>query len=828
MTSSSTAEFPVLLAFPPQGHWTQPHLAIPSLVAWLRAEGYSNVHQMDLSVEAFDHFLTPEYLQRAKVKAQGRIPLERLQAAEALPLGEARAWRAAVEAAVSADALIARVEDAKRLVRGQDAEHDGERGFWEPDRYLPAVRTLYHGLRLVSAAHYPSELTPHNFTMRYSNDRSHEVLAATLDEDENPFIAFYRECVLPRIVALQPRVLGLSVLYGSQLVPALTLGRLVKAALPDCHVTAGGGYLAYVGKKVMQAPGMDTCLDSIVFHEGEAPLLALCDALRGAQGELRNDALRGAQGELRNDALRGAQGDLRNEDLRAPGAGRRADLSLVGSLAWFDRRGDAAEPTFNLPAHPIKLDAAPAPDLDGLPFDLYFSPRLVVPYDVNRGCYYGECTFCTLPTVIGPGYRTRSAETIARHVLELRDRYATTHFNFITDCMPPGLLEDLPQRLIADRAGITWWADARVEPKSYTPAGTKLLYDSGCRKLLFGFESASKRILKMMMKGQSLKSVVEVAQNCAKADISVTFYAMVGFPTETRDEARATLEFLEQHAGTVREVSLQTFHIDEVALTYREPERFGLKILDDPGANLALYHDYEAESGMTQQEAAEMFEELMASFRRNLPLFAGDNVFYFMQKSHYFLHLAGTTERAAETPASFEARLRARLERKATRGTPGALRVRPGLVSVPLSFGYRGARELIAHPLARAARPDFLTGRFVGDAEELAEARLPHLPPASSVLVYDGDSAEFVELRPDGLAVLRALERAGSLEALARSASPAGRARLEVFAAALHRLGILTAEPARTAHDMTLTPRRAASHPPRTTATQESEHAPQG
>jgi len=798
MHSTRTAEFPVLLAFPPQGHWTQPHLAIPSLVAWLRSQGYTSVHQMDLSVEAFDHFLTPSYLERAKAKARARLPLERLQAAETLPLGEARAWRAAVEAEVSADALIARVEDAKRLVRGQDAASDDARGFWDPDRYLPAVRTLYHGLRLVSAAHYPSELTPHNFTMRYSNDRSHEVLAATRDEDENPFLAFYRERVLPRIVALRPRVLGLSVLYGSQLVPALTLGRLVKEALPECHVTAGGGYLAYVGKKVMQAAGIAACLDSIVFHEGEAPLLGLCDALRDAGSER--------------------------------GAAAGADLSLVGSLVWFDRRGGGARPTFNLPAHPIKLDAAPAPDLDGLPFDKYFSPRLVVPYDVNRGCYYGECTFCTLPTVIGPGYRTRSAQTIAHHVLELRDKYATTHFNFITDCMPPGLLEDLPRRLIADDAGITWWADARVEPKSYTPAGTKLLYDSGCRKLLFGFESASKRILKMMMKGQSLKSVIEVAENCAKADISVTFYAMVGFPTETREEARATLRFLEEHAGTVREVSLQTFHIDEVALTYREPERFGLKILDDPGADLALYHDYEAQSGMTQEEAAEMFEELMASFRQKLPLFAGDNVFYFMQKSHYFLHLVGTPERAPETPDSFEQRLRARMERKARRGVVGSLRVRPGLASVPLSFAYKGARDLIAHPLARAARPDFLTGRFVGDAEQLAETRLPHLPRASSVLVYDGDSAEFVELRPDGLAALRALERAGDLEALARTASPAGRERLEAFAAELHRVGILAGDEARHAHDTTLTPapRRAVATTPRTASTQESHHAPQG
>jgi hypothetical protein len=169
------------------------------------------------------------------------------------------------------------------------------------------------------------------------------------------------------------------------------------------------------------------------------------------------------------------------------------------------------------------------------------------------------------------------------------------------------------------------------------------------------------------------------------------------------------------------------------------------------------------------------------------------------------------------------------MEQKTQRGSDGSLRVHPGLASLPLTFAYKGARDLIAHPLARAARPDFLTGRYVEDAEQLAEARLQRLPRTSSALVYDGDSAEFVELRPDGLSVLRALERAGSLEALARTASPAGRARLESFAAELHRLGVLTGERSRPALETTLTPaqRRTAGHPPHIVSTQESHHAPQ-
>ena len=748
---ATASSLKVTLAFPPQGHWTQPHLAIPSLKAWLEARGFGDVEQLDLSVEAFDHFLTRDSLLRARDRVQERRDAADLGTDE-LPVDRMRRWRAAVESAASADALIERVEAAKDLIRGRDVPEGERSGFWSTDHYVRAARKLYHGLRLVSAAHFPSELTPHNFTMGYANDRSEDVARAIRDEDQNPFLAFYREEVLPRLVEREPRVLGLSVLYGSQLVPALTLGRLVKEALPGCHVTMGGGYLAYIGEKIMSAPILADAFDSMIFHEGEGPLEELCRALDAGE----------------------------------------TDLAGVGSLAWWDRRGGGAPRSMrNTPAHPIKLDDAPPPSFDGLPFEKYFSPALVIPYDVNRGCYYGECTFCTLPTVIGPGYRTRSAETIARDVVDLKARYGTTHFNFITDCMPPGLIHDLPERLIESEAGITWWADARIEPKAYTPEGARRLYEAGCRKLLFGFESAVKRILKMMMKGQSLKSVVEVARNCAEADISVTFYAMVGFPTETREEARETLRFIEDHADIVREVSLQTFHIDEVAKTYKQPDEFGIEVLPADG-DLALYHDYVASSGMTQEEAAEMFEEMMASFRKALPLFTGDNIFYFMQKSHYFLHLA-----RGATPATFAeacaARTRAREDHSGL--MDATLPADEELHPIDIDFSHVEAVEALGHPLARAARPDFLTGRYVAEADRRAAEALPPLRPQPRTLVYAARTAEFVELSRDGLRLLGALRRAGTVGALLTQlegrASDAALARARAFFGRLLALGVL-------------------------------------
>ena len=65
------------------------------------------------------------------------------------------------------------------------------------------------------------------------------------------------------------------------------------------------------------------------------------------------------------------------------------------------------------------------------------------------------------------------------------------------------------------------------------------------------------------------------------------------------------------------------------------------------------------------------------------------------------------------------------------------------------------------------------------------------------VLAYDGESGEFVELRPDGLRVLDAMREAGSLGTLLDTIDPAlpgaerSRKNLERFAADLHRLGVL-------------------------------------
>jgi hypothetical protein len=195
---------------------------------------------------------------------------------------------------------------------------------------------------------------------------------------------------------------------------------------------------------------------------------------------------------------------------------------------------------------------------------------------------------------------------------------------------------------------------------------------------------------------------------------------------------------------------------------------------------------------MTQQEAAEMFEEMMTGLRESLPLFKGDNIFYFMQKSHYFLQLA-----RGLSPEAFVERCAQRKQKLQARDAHPGLVPTTGLGLRDLPFSYTSVIQTMSHPLARAARPDFLTGRFVTDAEEEARAQLGGVPRGQSVLAYDPLNHEFLELSPDARKLIEALGQAGSLEALLDTLDPdapeTGRTyeKIVAFARDLHRSGLL-------------------------------------
>ncbi|HVQ25054.1 MAG TPA: hypothetical protein VMV01_07750, partial [Planctomycetota bacterium] len=316
----------VTLVFPPQGHFTQPYLSLPSLGAWLKQEGVADVTLIDASIESYDDFLSGPRLRRSLERVRAGEGLAALERRPELGFSEMERYQLLSEIDLIGDEVAARIDEAKAVLRTPQR-------FYDYEQYLWAGRTMEQALRLFSAEYAPSRLTAHGFVMRQRVERSADIVAALADERENPYVEWTAERLMPRLAALDPDLVGISLTFPSQAIPALTLARQIKAWKPDCHITLGGGLLAYTADKLSRRAALWSLVDSLVLLEGERPLLQLCEAV---------------------DA-----------------AGPDADLSHITNLVWLDRKaagplrpeGDVSSAVrVNAQEQPLDIKTLPTPD----------------------------------------------------------------------------------------------------------------------------------------------------------------------------------------------------------------------------------------------------------------------------------------------------------------------------------------------------------------------------------------------------------------------------------------------------------------------------------
>lgn len=698
----------VALVFPPQGHFTQPYLSLPSLAAYLRQNGVPEVELIDASIEAYDHCLSRERLQRSLARIRAGEGLGALNARESLGFSEMERYQLLSEIDLIGDEVASRIDEAKRVLRDREQ-------FYDYERYLWAGRTLEQGLRIFSAEYAPTRLTAHGFVTRYAIEKSGDIVAALDDERANPFLEYFREHTLPRLKALDPDLIGLSLTFPSQAIPALTLAKLIKEWKPEVHITVGGGLLAYVADKLVKQPAVWSLIDSFVLLEGERPLLRLCETLDGD-----------------------------------------GDLSQVTNLLWRDKSGEVRA---NTKQDPLDIKTLPTPDFDGMPLAKYFSPELVLPLAATRGCYWGKCVFCTLYTVIGPGYRGRTIEQTVDDMRVLSEKYSTRHFYLAIEDLPPNMAKRLPRAILEAGLDIDWWCDARLEHDVFDQDVCDDLAASGCKRIAFGYESASRRVLARMCKGIDPDASMELVKRVRRAGISVTLYVMVGFPTETLDEARATLQAIVDNKDDIQEVSVRVFYLDERSEIFQRRAEFDIvEIYPDAAADLQVYYDFKCSSGMSRREAREVYLEFTLALRSHFPVFQNTNMLYHELKSHYFLYLAkfGSWERLVSEV----------LERP--RAATGQLGERPRhagkLLSRELAFDRASIDARMSSIDSHTLRPRYQSDLVEDEDRARFDRDLPREPREPSVLVYDARTAEVTSFSAAAAMLLERCDGTRTLE----------------------------------------------------------------
>ncbi|MBU7028334.1 MAG: PqqD family peptide modification chaperone [Theionarchaea archaeon] len=535
------------LLFPPQWIPTQPYLGLACLTGYLRKKGLK-VHQTDVNVLFYNHILSKSFLEYCRDITERKF--EKLEKKGTINKEHSEL----IALYILSDDIVDLIEEAKQNFKSEKS--------LDLQEYLFNLKVLQHALRLVSVCHHPLSLSLSNLKMQYNHRSTTEIFSAVSDPG-NFFLPFYSN-IVTQILRRKPSVCGISITGVNQIIPGLTLARIIKKRDPSIFVVLGGSIVT----RWKECPGLkkvfDVC-DCLVFKEGEKAVAALA---------------------------------AENIE-KVPNVGYTKNGKII----------------FNHTEVITDLDELPTPCFKDVDLGLYLSPRPVLPVYASRACYWGRCAFCDHGYGYNKEYRTRSPERVVEDLCDLM-QYNTTYFSFADEAIPPTYFKKFCNSVIESGLDITWFAHVRAE-KGFTKNLCKKMYESGCRMLLFGIESGCQKVLDLIDKGTKIEDIVTVLRRCRDAGLWNHAFLFFGFPGERKEDAEETVQFVCENKEVINSVGCTTFLLGKYSRVCRE--KGTIKIYQKKEDDMAIWYDYSVKKGITSEEASKMRENLQEKLHHIYP-----------------------------------------------------------------------------------------------------------------------------------------------------------------------------------------------------------------
>ncbi|MDR0372060.1 MAG: B12-binding domain-containing radical SAM protein [Nitrososphaerota archaeon] len=309
---------------------------------------------------------------------------------------------------------------------------------------------------------------------------------------------YTKESLEEKFRRLNPDIIGVTSATVTYL-PALDVLKSAKVAVPKALTLMGGPHVTVLDQQALtECPD----LDIVVRGEGEQTILELARLVSG---------------------------------------GHLHGLSAIQGITY-----KANNQTFSTPDRPFMQD------IDSLPYPAHhhFDTNMYKLFGVNympiitsRGCP-SACTFCLASKMCGHAFRGRSPREVVDELIWLRDEFHAGAFAFYDDTFTFdvkrafAICAEMKQRKLR----LPW--DCRTRVDRISKELLKELRATNCQLIHFGVESGSPEMLKLMRKGTTVELNAQAIRWAKEAGLSVAVSLVIGYPTETPEMLRQTIDFL--------------------------------------------------------------------------------------------------------------------------------------------------------------------------------------------------------------------------------------------------------------------------------------------
>jgi len=219
----------------------------------------------------------------------------------------------------------------------------------------------------------------------------------------------------------------------------------------------------------------------------------------------------------------------------------------IDNLSGVVTQYNLSENVFINPPLIQNLDKLCFPKYDLFPSKVKEFIRTNYPLSTSRGCVY-NCIYCSVPKISGKKFRARSPENVIQELKQAESKYNICGFEIIDDLFNLDIerCKAICRLLIKNNLRLPWSCPNGLRADRVDEELANLMWQSGCRSVNVGIESADPEIFAQIKKGETLAQVERGVKIFQKAGIDVTGYFIIGLPGDSLAVEKKSVKFIKK------------------------------------------------------------------------------------------------------------------------------------------------------------------------------------------------------------------------------------------------------------------------------------------
>lgn len=301
----------------------------------------------------------------------------------------------------------------------------------------------------------------------------------------------------------------------------------------------------------------------------------------------------------------------------------KRDINKVSGLIYSDRvkiHNNVPKTYLTKPLNRTQIS------FEGINFDDYLIPEIVVPVQVSNGCPWGKCTFCVFHAGKSK-FQIVPPKQIAKEFKYLNEKYGIRKFEFVDESLSPNYYYEFAKEILNLKLDISYYGFARFDD-GFTSEILKIMYKSGFKMFEWGYETPSKRVMEIYNKGINIDSRLDIMKEANKSGIWNYCLTIADLPFEAKDEILNDYDVYLDNIDLFNSRLIASFHLFKNAPIFNNAQKYNMTNIKDNG-NLSIECKYERNT-----EKNILLDKDIQKKRNKLYSIYKDSFWYKLLKGH--------------------------------------------------------------------------------------------------------------------------------------------------------------------------------------------------